>query len=87
MDELFAQLVHNIRIQGSRSASAEGVSSIDQRRQIAKLDVLRHSIERRFRSPAARERWLHAPLSSLSGRSPVAAITDGDIDAVLKALE
>ncbi len=86
MDELFAKLVRDVRVDGASSIRAEGTPSIDQRRRIAKLDVLRHSIERRFRTPAARERWLGAPLSTLAGRSPVDAIEDGDIDAVIKVL-
>ncbi|MGI8508192.1 MAG: antitoxin Xre/MbcA/ParS toxin-binding domain-containing protein [Gemmatimonadaceae bacterium] len=86
MDELFTRLVSDIRIDGGRPGDGSSGPSIDQRRRIAKLDTLRHSVERRFRTPAAREGWLHAPLSSLSGRSPMDALTDGDIDAVLKLL-
>ncbi len=87
MDELFANLVREVRIDGDRLTGGEGgTPSIDQRRRIAKLDTLRHSIERRFRTPAARERWLQAPLSTLAGRSPIDAIVDGDIDAVIKVL-
>lgn len=87
MDELFANLVSNVGAEGARpSGGAEGAASIDRRRRIAKLDALRHSIERRFRTPAARERWLQAPLPALSGRSPMDALMDGDIDAVLKVL-
>lgn len=86
MDELFAKLVSDIRLDGGRRSDGESTPSIDQRRRIAKLDTLRHSVERRFRTPAARERWLAAPLSTLSGRSPMDALADGDIDAVLKIL-
>lgn len=86
MDELFANLVRDVRIDGARLTGEEGTPSIDQRRRIAKLDTLRHSIERRFRTPAARERWLQAPLSTLAGRSPIDAIVDGDIDTVIKIL-
>lgn len=86
-EELFERLMRHLQDQEAISSAQESGSSMTYRRLIAKLDTLRHLLERMYRTPEARERWLQAPLSSLSGRSPLAALTDGDTDAVLKILD
>ncbi len=58
----------------------------EHRRELEKLNQLRHFIETSFRNSDAAQRWMHRPSPALRGKSPMAVLTHGDIDAVLKVL-
>lgn len=60
--------------------------SSTHRRQMEKLNQLRHLLETSFRSAEAGQRWLHAPSRALAGRRPIAVLADGDMDAVIQLL-
>jgi len=64
----------------------QSVPSITHRRRMEKLNQLRHLLETSFRTPEAGERWLHTPSPGLQGRTPLAVLTEGDVDAVLQLL-
>ena len=64
----------------------ESVPSVTHRRQMEKLQQLRFLLETSFRSAAVGQRWLHAPSRALQGRTPIAVLADGDLDAVIQLL-
>lgn len=64
----------------------QSVPSVTHRRQMEKLNQLRHLIETSFRSPHAAQRWLHAPSRGLGGRTPIALLAGGDTDAIISLL-
>ena len=60
--------------------------SATHRRRMEKLNQLRYLVETSFRTPEAGQRWFHAPAPGLKGRTPLAVLTDGDLDAVVQLL-
>ena len=60
--------------------------STEHRKHLERLNQLRYFLETSFRSFDAARKWLHSPAPGLQGRTPIFALTEGDMDSVLKLL-
>jgi|HubBroStandDraft_6_1064221.scaffolds.fasta_scaffold253390_1 hypothetical protein len=64
-----------------------GVPSSTHRRGLERLNQLRHVLENEFDSADAAQAWLHMPLAGFGGRTPLSLVTNGEVDAVIAALD
>ncbi len=81
-----AQTVGANRKTVARWREGESAPSPEHRRHLERLNQLRHFLQTSFRSLEAGRKWLHSPSPGLHGRTPIFALTEGDIDSVLKLL-
>ena len=84
--EEIGQVVGANRKTIQRWVEGESTPSPEHRRFLERLNQLRFLLEHSFRSQTAMHRWLQSPAPGLKGRTPLFALTDGDIDSVLKLL-
>jgi uncharacterized protein (DUF2384 family) len=69
-----------------RWVKRESAPSSEHRQQLEQLNQIRYLIENSFRSHEARQRWLHAPAPGLKGKTPYAALTEGNLDEIFRLL-
>jgi uncharacterized protein (DUF2384 family) len=62
------------------------VPSATHRQRLERLNQLRFLLETSFRDPGAAGQWMHTPVPALKGRTPLFAVTQGDLDAVIGVL-
>ncbi|HET7585105.1 MAG TPA: antitoxin Xre/MbcA/ParS toxin-binding domain-containing protein [Gemmatimonadaceae bacterium] len=70
----------------ARWRDGRSAPSAEHRRHLERLNQLRFLLESSFRSPDAAQRWLQSPAPVLKGKTPLFALTEGDLDSVLKLL-
>jgi len=64
----------------------QSVPSTTHRRGMEKLNQLRHLLDTSFHTPDDAKGWLHRPSPELIGRTPLAVLADGEVDAILGLL-
>ena len=70
----------------ARWLKGQSEPSPENREHLERLNEIRFLMESSFRSREARQRWLHAPLDALRGRTPYAALRDGKLEQVFRLL-
>lgn len=70
----------------SRWLERASAPSATHRRNLERLNQLQFLLDTSFRDRAAAQAWLHRPLPALKGRTPLYALSEGEIDAVVSAL-
>jgi transcriptional regulator with XRE-family HTH domain len=70
----------------ARWRGGQSAPSPEHRRLLERLNQLRYLLETSFRSPEAAQRWMHTPAAGLAGRTPLFALTEGNLDEVTKLL-
>lgn len=69
-----------------RWKNRESVPTPEFRRELERLNQLRYLLETSFASTESARAWLHRPNPGLKGRTPIFAITEGELDEVLAVL-
>lgn len=69
-----------------RWVEGESTPSPEHRRALEQINQLRYLLEDSFRTISHAQRWLHTPVPGLRGQTPFFALTNGDIEGVLKLL-
>lgn len=81
-----AQAVGADRKTVARWRDGESTPSPEHRRHLERLNQLRHLLTTSFRSMEVAQRWLHSPAPGLQGRTPIFALTQGELDEVIGLL-
>ena len=85
-DEEVGQAVGVSRKTVQRWKDRESAPSPQHRKHLEQLNQLRYLLETSFRNIDAAQRWMHAPLAALRGRTPHFALVEGDVEALVKIL-
>ena|ERR1019366_93713 len=69
-----------------RWLKGQSAPSSEHRKQLEQLNQIRYLMDNSFRSHEARQRWLHAPAPGLKGKTPYAALTEGNLNEIFRLL-
>lgn len=69
-----------------RWAHSEHAPSLQHLAKLEDFSELRHLLQTVFPDPVASAEWLHTPVPSLNGRTPMAVIRAGDLPKVIGVL-
>jgi uncharacterized protein (DUF2384 family) len=81
-----AQTVGADRKTVARWLERESVPSPEHRRQLERLNQLKHLLGASFRSVDAIQAWMQRPAPGLKGQTPWFVLTEGGLEDVLKLL-
>jgi ParB-like chromosome segregation protein Spo0J len=70
----------------SRWLERASVPSSTHRRNLERLNQLQYLLETSFRNRQAAQAWLHRSLPALKGSTPLYALSEGEMDAVVGVL-